>query len=71
MNNQLEAWQNNPERATASKVSDAITKIDSAISMFPNNALYYQMRGQLYEWQAFVSKSTAESAVENAAEKEK
>ena len=71
VNNQLEAWQNNPERVTASKVSDAITKIDSAISMFPNNALYYQMRGQLYEWQALVSKSTTESAVENAAEKEK
>ncbi len=62
VNNQLEAWQNNPERVTASKVSDAITKIDSAISMFPNNALYYQMRGQLYEWQAFVSKSAAQSA---------
>jgi hypothetical protein len=71
VNNQLQAWHNNPERVTASKVSDAITKIDSAISMFPNNALYYQMRGQLYEWQAFVSKSAAESAVENAAEDEK
>lgn len=75
VNNQLEAWQNNPERVTASKVSDAITKIDSAISMFPNNALYYQMRGQLYEWQAFVSqnadRSAVESAAENAAENDK
>ena len=64
VNNQLEAWQNNPERVTASKVSDAISKIDSAISMFPNNALYYQMRGQLYEWQAFVSQNSAENAAE-------
>ncbi|WP_218397044.1 VpsP family polysaccharide biosynthesis protein [Alteromonas lipotrueae] len=61
VNNQLNAWQSNPERVTASKVSDAITKIDSAISMFPNNALYYQMRGQLYEWQAFTANGTADS----------
>ena len=61
VNNQLEAWQSNPELVTQNKVSDAITKIDSAISMFPSNALYYQMRGQLYEWQAFVNNSAANS----------
>jgi len=65
VNNQLEAWQSNPTLVTQSKVSDAITKIDSAISMFPNNALYYQMRGQLYEWQAFVLQKAAQSAADN------
>jgi len=65
VNNQLEAWQSNPTLVTQSKVSDAITKIDSAISMFPNNALYYQMRGQLYEWQAFVLQKAAQSAADS------
>ncbi|MBQ4828196.1 VpsP family polysaccharide biosynthesis protein [Alteromonas sp. MMG017] len=71
VNNQLEAWQSKPELVTQSKVSDAITKIDSAISMFPNNALYYQMRGQLYEWQAFVSQKAAQSTAQSAAESDK
>ncbi|MDO6567487.1 VpsP family polysaccharide biosynthesis protein [Alteromonas sp. 1_MG-2023] len=55
VNNQLESWQANANLVNASKVNEAITKLDSAISMFPDNALYYQMLGQLYEWNAYIS----------------
>ena len=51
--NNIDMWQQRPERATTEKIERALNKIETALSYFPKNALYYQVQGQLYEWKAY------------------
>lgn len=58
--NSIEIWQLSPDKASTKKVNNALGKIDRALNYFPNNALYYQIQGQLFEW-----KVIAEAKAEN------
>lgn len=50
--NDIEIWQLSPEKASTQEVNYAINRINKALTYFPDNALYYQMQGQLFEWKA-------------------
>ncbi len=65
--NSVEQWQEQPSRASIDKAHLALKKIETAIKYFPNNALYLQMRGQVYEWLAFIDrKSESNQFLESA-----
>lgn len=67
--NSVEQWQEQPSRASIDKAHLALKKIESAIKYFPNNALYLQMRGQVYEWLAFTDrKNTSNQHLKSAME---
>ena len=59
--NDIEAWQITPNKASVQKINSGLGKIGNAIDYFPNNALYYQIQGQLFEWKAVVEKRGKES----------
>ena len=69
--NNIDMWQQRPERATTEKIERALNKIETALSYFPKNALYYQVQGQLYEWKAYsvgeagVSSDTQTAAIDS------
>lgn len=50
--NDIEIWQLSPEKVSTQRVNNAINKINNALIYFPDNALYYQIQGQLFEWKA-------------------
>ena len=56
--NSIEVWQLSPDKASTQKVNSALDKIDNALNYFPNNALYYQIQGQLFEWKAITEAET-------------
>ena len=56
--NSIEIWQLSPDKASTQKVNSALDKIDNALNYFPNNALYYQIQGQLFEWKAITEAET-------------
>ena len=58
--NDIEAWQLSPNKASVQKINSGLGKIANAIDYFPNNALYYQIQGQLFEWKAVVEKKNKE-----------
>lgn len=51
--NSLDGWNNAPSSVSVKEVEIALTKIEEVIDKTPNNALYYQLQGQLYEWLHF------------------
>ncbi|AGP77733.1 hypothetical protein I633_08335 [Alteromonas mediterranea 615] len=51
--NSLDSWNRAPSSVSAEDVEIALTKIEKVIDKAPNNALYYQLQGQLYEWLHF------------------
>lgn len=53
--NDIELWQLAPDKATAKKVGRALDEIGNALQYFPDNALYHQIQGQLFEWAAITS----------------
>lgn len=72
--NDIEIWQLYPEKVSTQRVNKAINKINNALIYFPDNALYYQIQGQLFEWKAIAKmkeqnlygeNSGAESKVSN------
>lgn len=72
--NDIEIWQLSPEKVSTQRVNNAINKINNALVYFPDNALYYQIQGQLFEWKAIAKtkeqnlygeNSGAESKVSN------
>lgn len=50
--NDIEIWQLSPEKVSTQRVNNAINKINNALIYFPDNALYYQIQGQLFQWKA-------------------
>ena len=48
--NSIEKWQRTPDQLSEEGVDNALSQINKAVSAFPNNAFYYQMRGQVFEW---------------------
>lgn len=50
--NNIEIWQLAPNKASIQKVNSALNRIGNALHYFPDNALYYQVQGQLFEWKA-------------------
>lgn len=54
--NDIEGWQLSPDKASISRIDSGLGKIGIAIDYFPDNALYYQIQGQLFEWKAVVEK---------------
>lgn len=59
--NDIEVWQLSPNKASMEKINSGLGKIRNAIDYFPDNALYYQIQGQLFEWKAVVEKRNKES----------
>lgn len=59
--NDIEGWQLSPDKASISRIDSGLGKIGIAIDYFPDNALYYQIQGQLFEWKAVVEKRNEES----------
>ena len=59
--NDIEGWQLSPEKASINRIDRGLGKIGNAIDYFPDNALYYQIQGQLFEWKALVEKRSKES----------
>ncbi len=51
--NSLDGWNSAPSSVSEKDVEIALTKIEKVIDKVPNNALYYQLQGQLYEWLHF------------------
>ena len=51
--NSLDGWSSAPSSVSVKEVEIALTKIEEVIDKTPNNALYYQLQGQLYEWLHF------------------
>ena len=51
--NSLDGWSSTPSSVSVKEVEIALTKIEEVIDKTPNNALYYQLEGQLYEWLHF------------------
>jgi len=47
--NSLDGWSSTPSSVSVKEVEIALTKIEEVIDKTPNNALYYQLEGQLYE----------------------
>ncbi|WP_420935748.1 VpsP family polysaccharide biosynthesis protein [Alteromonas sp. A081] len=64
--NTLEIWQNDPNKASLQKAEEALVKIDNALSYFPDNALYHQIKGQIFEWLAFVDRNAQSGYFTNA-----
>lgn len=48
--NSLDSWNVAPSSASVNEVEIALAKIEEVIVRAPNNALYHQLQGQLYEW---------------------
>ncbi|MCG7646033.1 VpsP family polysaccharide biosynthesis protein [Alteromonas sp. Cnat3-28] len=51
--NSLDSWNRAPSSVSTKDVEIALIKIEKVIDKAPNNALYYQLQGQLYEWLHF------------------
>tara|TARA_B100000929_G_scaffold164216_1_gene130081 strand:- start:1147 stop:1896 length:750 start_codon:yes stop_codon:yes gene_type:complete len=51
--NSVDSWNSTPSSVSVKEVEIALTKIEEVIDKTPNNALYYQLEGQLYEWLHF------------------
>jgi len=51
--NSLDSWSSAPSSVSKKDVEIALTKIEEVIDKAPNNALYYQLQGQLFEWLHF------------------
>lgn len=51
--NSLDGWNSAPSSVSKKDVEIALTKIENVIDKAPNNALYYQLQGQLFEWLHF------------------
>ena len=51
--NSLDGWNSAPSSVSEKDVEIALTKIEEVIDKAPNNALYYQLQGQLFEWLHF------------------
>ncbi|MBT3137047.1 VpsP family polysaccharide biosynthesis protein [Alteromonas sp. ALT199] len=51
--NSLDSWNSAPSSVSVQDVAIALKKIQEVIDKTPNNALYYQLQGQLYEWLHF------------------
>ena len=51
--NNVEQWQREPSRVSVEKANAALTQINVSIGYFSENSLYFQMRGQVYEWLAY------------------
>lgn len=59
--NDIEGWQLSPDKASIKRIDSGLGKIGNAIDYFPDNALYYQIQGQLFEWKAVIEKRSKES----------
>lgn len=64
--NVLDTWQESPDRASFKQAENALVNIRIAINYFPQNALYYQMEGQVYEWLAFTTQTNKVSFLSEA-----
>ncbi len=51
--NSLDSWDSTPSSISIDDVKIALTKITEVTRKSPDNALYYQLQGQLYEWLHF------------------
>lgn len=51
--NSLDSWNSAPSSVSVQDVEIALKKIQEVIDKTPNNALYYQLQGQLFEWLHF------------------
>ena len=51
--NSLDDWNRAPSSVSEKDVEIALIKIEGVIDKAPNNALYYQLQGQLFEWLHF------------------
>lgn len=69
--NRIDKWQSEPESLSPESVKNAIEKIDRAIDLYPDNAFYLQMRGQVYEWRALAERedNTSNTQTENTNDK--
>lgn len=53
--NNVERWRKDPTSADLESIEKSMVRIDKAISLSSDNALYYQLRGQLHEWKSYIS----------------
>lgn len=51
--NSLDSWNSAPSSVSKKDVEIALKKIQEVIDKTPNNALYHQLQGQLFEWLHF------------------
>ena len=51
--NSLDSWSSTPSSVSKIDVEIALAKIEKVIDKTPNNALYYQLQGKLFEWLHF------------------
>ncbi|NQY16997.1 VpsP family polysaccharide biosynthesis protein [Alteromonas sp.] len=59
--NNLDTWQKSPSLANESLAQNMLKEISSAIEIFPDNALYYQLRAQTSEWLVFAQSNEMSS----------
>lgn len=64
--NTLDLWQDDPDLASQQDAEQALVKIAYALSYFPKNALYHQVKGQVHEWLAFINSTGQQSSFTNA-----
>ena len=64
--NNVEQWQREPSRVSVEKANAALTQINLSISYFPENSLYFQMRGQVYEWLAYTGSDNSNLYLKDA-----
>ena len=57
--NSLDFWRKNPELLRLKDVDENLERINSAVALMPDNPLYYQSRGQVFEWKAIVDKQNS------------
>lgn len=66
--NNVERWRKDPTSANLESVEASFIRIDKAISLSSDNALYYQLRAQLHEWKSYISPSNKRIHLEKAIE---
>lgn len=67
--NSLDSWSSTPSSVSKIDVEIALTRMGEVIDKAPNNALYYQLQGQLFEWLHF--STNLESDLETVAKANK
>ncbi len=64
--NSFDFWRKHPEQLRLNDVEQNFISINSALSLVPDNSVYYQTRGQLYEWLAVLDSENREGILKRA-----